>query len=93
VKGGPGRAHGPGPVGGRRGGPGAGRRGANPQDRASCEGLIRETEDRFGGADILVYATGTNIPQRSLQALTPERTVKGSGQQSAINSQKPVRFG
>jgi NADP-dependent 3-hydroxy acid dehydrogenase YdfG len=42
------------------------------QDRASCEGLVQETKDRFGRIDILVYATGTNIPQRSLQALTPE---------------------
>ncbi|MBI2951915.1 SDR family oxidoreductase [bacterium] len=41
-------------------------------DRASCEGLLRETKDRFGRVDILVYATGTNIPRRSLQALTPE---------------------
>ncbi|MSS70279.1 MAG: SDR family oxidoreductase [Candidatus Latescibacteria bacterium] len=41
-------------------------------DRASCEGLIRETRDRFGRIDILVYATGTNIPQRSLQVLTPD---------------------
>jgi NADP-dependent 3-hydroxy acid dehydrogenase YdfG len=41
-------------------------------DRASCEGLIREAKDRLGRIDILVYATGTNIPRRSLQTLTPE---------------------
>lgn len=41
-------------------------------DRASCEGLIREARDQFGRIDILVYATGTNIPQRGLQVLTPE---------------------
>lgn len=41
-------------------------------DRSACEGLIREAKDRFGRIDLLVYATGTNIPRRSLQALTPE---------------------
>ena len=42
------------------------------QDRAACEGLIRDAKDRFGRIDLLVYATGTNIPQRSLQVLTTE---------------------
>jgi NADP-dependent 3-hydroxy acid dehydrogenase YdfG len=34
--------------------------------------LIHTTVDRFGQIDILVYATGTNIPDRSLDVLTHE---------------------
>ncbi len=42
------------------------------QDRAACEGLIHDAKDHFGRIDLLVYATGTNIPRRNLQVLTPE---------------------
>ena len=34
--------------------------------------MIAITTERFGKIDLLVYATGTNIPDRSLEVLTPE---------------------
>jgi serine 3-dehydrogenase (NADP+) len=34
--------------------------------------MISQTLEKFGRIDILVYATGTNIPQRSLETLTHE---------------------
>ncbi|MBT7597173.1 MAG: SDR family oxidoreductase [Gemmatimonadetes bacterium] len=42
------------------------------EDTEQVEALIRSTLDAFGRIDILVYATGTNIPERSLQDLTYE---------------------
>ena len=41
------------------------------QDREQVSGLISATRAQFGRIDILVYATGTNIPDRSLDRLTP----------------------
>ncbi len=42
------------------------------QDPAAAERLISAALERFGRIDILVYAAGTNIPDRSLQQLTPQ---------------------
>lgn len=42
------------------------------RDPAACEGLARDAVARFGRIDILVYATGTNIPSRGLQVLTTD---------------------
>jgi serine 3-dehydrogenase (NADP+) len=42
------------------------------EDTEQVEALIRSTLDAFSRIDILVYATGTNIPERSLQDLTYE---------------------
>ena len=39
---------------------------------SQVENLIATTLDKFGRIDILVYATGTNIPHRSLKELTHE---------------------
>jgi len=41
-------------------------------DPASVEGLIATALEAFGRIDILVYATGTNIPERSLETLSNE---------------------
>jgi NADP-dependent 3-hydroxy acid dehydrogenase YdfG len=41
-------------------------------DPSEVQQLISKTLERFGRIDILVYATGTNIPQRSLETLTHE---------------------
>ena len=42
------------------------------RDIAQVNHLIQTTLDEFGQIDILVYATGTNIPDRSLEVLTHE---------------------
>lgn len=42
---------------------------AKPDD---MERVAKETRERFGKIDILVYATGTNTPDRSMQRLKPE---------------------
>ncbi|MBI1925341.1 SDR family oxidoreductase [Candidatus Poribacteria bacterium] len=42
------------------------------QDATAVEQLINTTLDRFGRIDILVYVTGTNIPERSLNVLSNE---------------------
>ena len=42
------------------------------EDAEQVEQLIAKTIDAFGRVDILVYATGTNIPERSLQDLSYE---------------------
>ena len=42
------------------------------EDSAQVETLIKKTIDTFGRVDILVYATGTNIPDRSLENLSYE---------------------
>lgn len=41
-------------------------------DRSAVERLVNATLERFEGIDLLVYATGTNIPDRSLKRLRPE---------------------
>lgn len=41
-------------------------------DRGAVERLVATANDTFGRIDLLVYATGTNIPDRSLDRLTPE---------------------
>jgi NADP-dependent 3-hydroxy acid dehydrogenase YdfG len=41
-------------------------------DRPQVERLISTTLDRFGKIDLLVYATGENIPARAMKVLTPE---------------------
>jgi NADP-dependent 3-hydroxy acid dehydrogenase YdfG len=40
--------------------------------RNDVEQLIATTLDQFGRIDLLVYATGTNIPDRALDVLTPD---------------------
>ena len=45
---------------------------ADAEDPASLERLAAASVERFGRIDLLVYATGTNIPGRSLEVLTPE---------------------
>lgn len=42
------------------------------RDREAVAGLINVSRAQFSRIDILVYATGTNIPDRSLDRLTPE---------------------
>ncbi|MFN0198315.1 MAG: SDR family oxidoreductase [Planctomycetaceae bacterium] len=41
-------------------------------DVASIDKLVSHVKELRGRIDLLVYATGTNIPERSLQVLTPE---------------------
>jgi NADP-dependent 3-hydroxy acid dehydrogenase YdfG len=40
--------------------------------RADAEALVAAALERFGRIDILVYATGDNIPARAMNVLTPE---------------------
>ena len=42
------------------------------QDATAVQQLIATTLEKFGRIDILVYATGANIPQRSLEVLSNE---------------------
>ena len=42
------------------------------QDAAAVDRMIVRTREALGRIDILVYATGTNIPDRSLERLTRE---------------------
>lgn len=42
------------------------------QKREEVESLLRVSRAQFGRIDVVVYATGINIPDRSLQRLTPE---------------------
>lgn len=42
------------------------------QDAQAVEQLINTTLDGFGRIDVLVYVTGTNIPERSLDVLSNE---------------------
>jgi serine 3-dehydrogenase (NADP+) len=42
------------------------------QDAAAVDRLFGRAREAFGRIDILVYATGTNIPDRSLERLTRE---------------------
>ena len=41
-------------------------------DRARVDRLIAETAEQFGRIDLLVYATGTNIPDRAMEVLPPK---------------------
>ena len=54
--------------------------------------LIQTTLDRFGKIDILVYATGTNIPDRSIDVLTHEtwEMMIGTNLTGAFNCTKAV---
>ncbi len=45
---------------------------ADVENPASVERLVAASVQRFGRIDLLVYATGTNIPERGLEVLTPE---------------------
>jgi NADP-dependent 3-hydroxy acid dehydrogenase YdfG len=45
---------------------------ADASDSAAMETLARATREEFGEIDILVYATGTNVPGRALNRLTTE---------------------
>ena len=42
------------------------------EDTMSIRRSIERTVERFGRIDVLVYATGTNIPDRTLDELTPD---------------------
>jgi NADP-dependent 3-hydroxy acid dehydrogenase YdfG len=42
------------------------------EDAAAVEQMVGRVVDHFGRLDILVYTAGTNIPQRSLEVLTPQ---------------------
>ena len=44
---------------------------ADASDVAAMNGLASFAQGAFGGVDILVYATGTNTPDRALNRLTP----------------------
>lgn len=44
---------------------------ADAADVSQMNALAAATRDRFGNANVLVYATGTNTPNRSMQRLTP----------------------
>lgn len=41
-------------------------------DRSDVDRLIQSAVERYGRIDTLVYATGTNIPERSLEVLSAE---------------------
>jgi NADP-dependent 3-hydroxy acid dehydrogenase YdfG len=43
---------------------------ADASKAAEMERLAHDTRERLGGIDILVYVTGTNIPDRSMKRLT-----------------------
>jgi NADP-dependent 3-hydroxy acid dehydrogenase YdfG len=45
---------------------------ADASDAGAMDGLARRTLAAFGRIDILVYATGTNTPDRALTRLTPQ---------------------
>lgn len=44
---------------------------ADASKPAEMEKLVEETRQRLGPIDLLVYATGTNTPDRSMKRLTP----------------------
>lgn len=44
---------------------------ADTRDAAQMLELARHTKEKFGGIDTLVYATGTNTPDRALTRLNP----------------------
>ncbi len=41
-------------------------------DRALVKEMVATTKKRFGGIDLMVYAAGTNIPDRAFAVLRPE---------------------
>ncbi len=41
-------------------------------DRSQVDQLVQATRQQMGGVDLLVYATGRNLPKRSLTDLTPD---------------------
>lgn len=45
---------------------------ADAADRDAVERLMETTREQFGRIDLLVYATGMNIPDRDLEKLLPE---------------------
>jgi NADP-dependent 3-hydroxy acid dehydrogenase YdfG len=45
---------------------------ADATNPAQVDALVMETISKFGGIDILVNNAGANIPERSIQQLTPE---------------------
>lgn len=45
---------------------------ADASHAAEMEQLARQTRARFGHIDVLVYATGTNTPERAMKRLRPE---------------------
>ena len=62
------------------------------RDVGQVNHLIQTTLDEFGQIDILVYATGTNIPDRSLEVLTHEtwEMMIGTNLTGAFNCTKAV---
>jgi NAD(P)-dependent dehydrogenase (short-subunit alcohol dehydrogenase family) len=42
------------------------------EDAAAAERMVAGVVDHFGRLDLLVYTAGTNVPQRSLEVLTPQ---------------------
>jgi NADP-dependent 3-hydroxy acid dehydrogenase YdfG len=44
---------------------------ADATDAAQMDALVKATNDKFGTAQILVYATGTNTPNRDMTRLKP----------------------
>jgi len=45
---------------------------ADVSDRGSMESLAAHTKARLGDVDILLYAAGTNVPDRAMSRLNPE---------------------
>src|SRR5690242_17539928 len=45
---------------------------ADAADRGQMEGLYQAAVEAIGGVDVLVYATGTNTPNRSMKMMPPE---------------------
>ena len=62
------------------------------QDVTQVEHLVQTTLDRFGRIDVLVYTTGTNVPDRSLEVLTHEtwQMMLGTNLTGAFNCTKAV---
>ena len=62
------------------------------RDVGQVEHLVQTILDQFGRIDILVYATGTNIPDRSLEVLTHEtwEMMLGTNLTGAFNCTKAV---